>query len=46
MFFLLVSSRFSILSLNDCIQKAPIFDLESPARYSMDFLCVIHEVFV
>ena len=34
---LLVSAHISIVSLNDCIQKAPIFDLESPARYSADF---------
>ena len=32
-----ISARSSIVSLADCTQKVPVFDLESPARSSADF---------
>ena len=43
---LLVLACYSVLSLTYCTQKVPLFDLEIPTRYSVDFFCVIHEIYV
>ena len=43
---LLVLACYSVLSPTDCTQKVPLFDLEIPTRYSVDFFCVIHEIYV
>ena len=42
---LLVWAHFSLVFLTGCTQKVPLFDLESPTRYSA-FFFVIHETIV
>lgn len=40
---LLVYSNFIIVSLSDCTKNVLLIDLESTARYTVDFFHVIHE---
>ena len=40
---LLVLAHSSIAILSNCTQKVPLFDFQSPKRYSADSFYVIHE---
>ena len=46
MVYLLVWAHFSLIFLTGRSQKEPLFDLESPTRYSADFCLPIHETTV
>ena len=46
MVYLFVWAHFSLVFLTGSSQKEPLFDIESPTRYSADFCLVIHETTV
>lgn len=45
MISLLAFNTFDYPSLTNCTQRVPLIDLESPTRYFVDYVSVIHEVF-
>ena len=46
MVFVLVSAPFSFVSLINCTQKTPLFDLESPTKYPAESIREIQYRFV